>query len=111
LLFAPFLCAMIKPSLISLLLLGTIVSCQQQAAPTAATQPAASAEGARAAVAAYIKTQSNAALYQSDSARVVDVDTKWQVLVPRTDWVGRMPNAAAFEVDKQTGAVSTLKVK
>ncbi|TGD82638.1 hypothetical protein [Hymenobacter wooponensis] len=102
---------MIKLCLVFLLLLGGVVSCQPQATPTASTQPVASADAARAAVADYIKTQPNAALYQADSARIVDVDTKWQVLVPRIDWVGRMPNAAAFEVDKQTGTVSTLKVK
>ncbi|TGE08239.1 hypothetical protein [Hymenobacter fodinae] len=74
-------------------------------------QSATNAEAARAAVAAYVKSQPNAALYQLDSARVMDVDTNWQVLVPRTDWAGRMPNAAAFEVDKKTGTVTTLKVK
>jgi hypothetical protein len=42
---------------------------------------------------------------------VVDVDTHWQVLVPRTDWAQRMPNRARFEVDKQTGQVSTQPVK
>ncbi|GAB2475895.1 hypothetical protein GCM10011375_22410 [Hymenobacter qilianensis] len=55
--------------------------------------------------------QPNAALYQLDSARVLEVDDHWQILVPRTDWAGRMPNKAAFDVDKQTGAVSPLAVK
>lgn len=110
-LFAPFICAMIKPFLVFLMLLGGVVGCLPQATPTATSPSVGTADAARAAVADYLKTQPNATLYQSDSARVVDVDTKWQVLVPRTDWVGRMPNAAAFEVDKQTGAVTTLKVK
>jgi hypothetical protein len=105
---------MIKPSLVLLMLLGSAVSCQQQSTPTeptAAMQSASSAAEARAAVVRYLKDQPNAALYQTDSARVVDVETKWQVLVPRTDWAKRMPNAAAFEVDKQTGAVSGIPVK
>jgi hypothetical protein len=73
--------------------------------------PAATEAAARAAVARYIQAQPNAALYVPDSARVVDVDTHWQVLVPRTDWAQRMPNRARFEVDKQTGQVSTQPVK
>ncbi|QJX47894.1 hypothetical protein HMJ29_13455 [Hymenobacter taeanensis] len=102
---------MIKLCLVLLLGLGSLISCQPQATPMTTAQPATTEDAARAAVAAYVKTQPSAALYQSDSARVVDAETKWQVLVPRTDWAGRMPNAAAFEVDKQTGAVTTLKVK
>ncbi|MDF7814756.1 hypothetical protein [Hymenobacter sp. YC55] len=78
-----------------------------QAAPTSATTEVA----ARAAVAQHLQQQPNSALYQFDSARVTDVDTHWQVMVPRTDWAKRMPNAAAFEVDKQTGKVTTLMVK
>jgi hypothetical protein len=66
---------------------------------------------ARAAVARYLQSQPNAQLYVVDSARVVDVDTHWQVLVPRTDWAGRMPNRARFEVDKVTGTVQDLPVK
>ncbi|MBC6990115.1 hypothetical protein [Hymenobacter sp. BT491] len=110
-----------------LLALGTIFglgNCQQT--PSAADQsaqstppsaPAAVSAGApteaeaRAAVARYLQKEPNVALFQLDSARVVDVDTHWQVLVPRTDWAKRMPNAAAFDVDKQTGNVTTLRVK
>lgn len=66
---------------------------------------------ARAAVVRFIMQQPNAVLYQLDSARVLEVDDHWQILVPRTDWAGRMPNKAAFDVDKQTGAVSPLAVK
>ena len=79
----------------------------------AATAPAgASTEAAaRSAIAAYVQQQPNAALFQLDSARFMDLDTRWQVMIPRTDWAKRMPNAAAFEVDKQTGRVSTLLVK
>ena len=72
---------------------------------------ALTAEAARAAVGRYLQGQPNAALYVLDSASVVDVDTHWQVLVPRTDWAGRMPNRARFEVDKQTGQVSSAPVK
>jgi hypothetical protein len=46
-----------------------------------------------------------------DSARVNDNEATWQVLVPRTDWANRMPNRARFEVDKQTGQVSSQPVK
>ncbi|MDO7884074.1 hypothetical protein [Hymenobacter cheonanensis] len=89
-------------------------------APTTATPsaismpagtPATTPEAARAAVARYLQGQPNAARYVPDSASIVDVDAHWQVLVPRTDWAGRMPNKAAFEVDKATGAVRTLPVK
>jgi hypothetical protein len=80
-------------------------------AATSSATPAATEAAARSAVAHYIQAQPNAALYVPDSARVVDVDTHWQVLVPRTDWTQRMPNRARFEVDKQTGQVSTQPVK
>jgi hypothetical protein len=80
-------------------------------ADASSATPAPTEAAARAAVARYIQTQPNAALYVPDSARVVDVDTHWQVLVPRTDWAQRMPNRARFEVDKQTGQVSTQPVK
>ncbi|UOQ78731.1 hypothetical protein MUN84_09455 [Hymenobacter sp. 5516J-16] len=84
-----------------------------QASETATT-PAAGASteaAARAAVARFVQQQPNAALYQLDSARALEVENHWQVLVPRTDWAGRMPNKAAFEVDKQTGVVTVLAVK
>jgi hypothetical protein len=106
------------------LLLGALAvgSCQQapsttpeSAPPTTTATPAASGAAteaaARSAVGRYLQGLPNAALYQVDSASVVDVDTHWQVLVPRTDWAGRMPNKAAFEVDKKTGQVSTRAVK
>ncbi len=106
-------------------LLATLASCQTATAPTTVPAPptptlgttmpppanALTAEGARAAVGRYLQGQPNAALYVLDSASVVDVDTHWQVLVPRTDWAKRMPNKAAFEVDKPTGAVCILPVK
>jgi hypothetical protein len=85
------------------------------AAPTAAapaSTPGAPTEAAaRAAVGRFVQALPNAALYVPDSASVVDVDTHWLVLVPRTDWAKRMPNKAAFEVDKATGAVTTRPVK
>jgi hypothetical protein len=62
-------------------------------------------------VARHIQTLPNAALFVPDSARVNDNDATWQVLVPRTDWAGRMPNRARFEVNKQTGEVSSAPVK
>ncbi|OUJ72284.1 hypothetical protein [Hymenobacter crusticola] len=106
-------------------LASVLMSCQQAkpvatdapqtaAAPTEATAPTQAAlteAAAREAITRYLKGQSNANLYVVDSASVVDVDNHWQVLVPRTDWAGRMPNRAAFEVDKQTGTVRTLMVK
>jgi hypothetical protein len=112
---------------LSFLLLGAacaLAGCQQTppvtSAPTAAETPAATAsaeskplsqDDARAAVAAFIQTKPNAALFVVDSARVNDNEATWQVLVPRTDWAKRMPNAARFEVDKATGKVSTGLVK
>lgn len=106
--------------------LGLLASCQstapattsEPAADTTATAstaaPATSAPteaAARAAVARHIQTLPNAALFVPDSARVNDNEATWQVLVPRTDWAGRMPNRARFEVDKQTGQVSSAPVK
>ena len=111
--------------LFSLLALGAgvLASCQPtpnttnsaapaaEAAPAAATAPVPDEASARAAVARHIQTLPNAALYVPDSARVNNNDASWQVLVPRTDWAGRMPNRARFEVDKQTGQVSSQPVK
>jgi hypothetical protein len=108
----------------SALALGLLASCQSSA-PTSASAPAAAAPAtapaaaagapteaaARAAVARHIQTLPNAALFVPDSARVNDNDATWQVLVPRTDWANRMPNRARFEVDKQTGQVSSAPVK
>jgi len=109
-------------------LLLVLAGCQSATAPTAAGPldppaaapsaismptgtPAPTAEAARAAVARYLQGQPNATRYLPDSASIVDADAHWQVLVPRTDWVGRMPNKAAFEVDKATGQVITRPVK
>jgi hypothetical protein len=115
---------------LSFLLLGTawaLASCQQTppsastpTEPTApATTPATTAPAtaqlseadAKVAVGKFIQNQPNATLFVVDSARVNDNEATWQVLVPRTDWAKRMPNAARFEVDKTTGAVSTGMVK
>lgn len=104
---------------------GVLASCQPTANSTASTSPPAEATppaevattavateaSARAAVARHIQTLPNAELYVPDSARVNDNDASWQVLVPRTDWAGRMPNRAHFEVNKQTGQVSSQPVK
>jgi hypothetical protein len=113
-------------TLLSAALLVVLASCQSATAPTTAapaspeatattpamaTTAAPTAEAARAAVGRYLQAQPNASLYVLDSANVIDVDTHWQVLVPRTDWARRMPNKAAFEVEKGTGAVSTRPVK
>lgn len=114
----------------SALALGLLASCQSSvpasasapatAAPdTAATTAPAAAlatgapteAAARAAVARHIQGLPNAALFVPDSARVNDNNATWQVLVPRTDWANRMPNRARFEVDKQTGQVSSAPVK
>ncbi|WP_045687777.1 hypothetical protein [Hymenobacter sp. AT01-02] len=72
---------------------------------------AATEEQARAAVKRYLQAQPNAALYVPDSASVLEVETRWQILVPRRDWADRMPNRAAFEVDKLTGEVSGVPLK
>lgn len=80
---------------------------------TAPTTPAGAPTevAARAAISRHLQGQPNANLYVVDSARATDLGAYWQVLVPRTDWARRMPNRAAFEVDKQTGTVKTLPVK
>ena len=113
-----------KNTLLPLLLL-VLASCQQTppaetpaqtsapeaAAPAPAPTGAATAAEARAAVGRYLQAQPNAALFVLDSARVNDNEATWQVLVPRTDWANRMPNRARFEVNKQTGQVSSQPVK
>ena len=107
-----------KPLPFAALLLG-LAACQSpktaQQVPNPGTglptSPVASAAGAHAAVASYISRLPNQQLYVPDSARVVDAGAAYQVLVPRTDWVGRMPNRAAFEVNKASGAVTTRAVK
>lgn len=97
-----------------------LAGCQQTPAtetPPAAGPPAPPATRARteaearATLAAYLRRQPEADRYVVDSARFVEVDALWQVLVPRTDWAGRMPNRAAFTVDKLTGEVRPLPVK
>jgi hypothetical protein len=92
---------------------NTITGTSPEAAPTAAAAaaPAPTEASARAAVARHIQTLPNAALYVPDSARVNDNNISWQVLVPRTDWAGRMPNRARFEVNKRTSQVSSPPVK
>lgn len=86
----------------------------QQAPDPAAAPPAgrvATEASARAAVAYRISQLPNRQLFVPDSARVVDAGASYQVLVPRTDWAGRLPNRAAFEVDKNSGRVTPRTVK
>jgi len=108
--------------LVSTSLLVTLVACQSATAPTgptaAATAPTATAspgapttEDARTAVRRYLGLQPDSALYRLDSAAILDADASWQVLVPRTDWAGRMPNKAAFDVNKASGTVTRRAVK
>jgi len=116
-----------------ILLIGAVLlalaGCQSATAPTTASPPGApagaapsvismptgtpapTAEAARAAVARYLQGQPQATRYVPDSASIINADAHWQVLVPRTDWAQRMPNKAAFEVDKATGEVRPLPVK
>lgn len=93
-------------------------SCQSP--PTSADEPSQAAISiagapteatAKTLLSAYLQKQPQAALYQLDSMRILDVDTHWQVLVPRTDWAERMPNAAAFDIDKQSGRITTRQIK
>ncbi|MFD1467522.1 hypothetical protein ACFQ48_04735 [Hymenobacter caeli] len=110
-----------KNVLVAFLGAAALAGCQHRPAATVSTPPgppvapaagaAATEAGARAAIGRYLQGQPNAALYVLDSARTADLGAYWQVLVPRTDWARRMPNRAAFEVDKQTGAVKNLLVK
>ncbi|MCB2379621.1 hypothetical protein LGH70_18640 [Hymenobacter sp. BT635] len=107
------------------LLLGALgaASCQQTPGNDTSMLPAsaettaspdlgaATADGARSAVRRHVQALPNASLFVLDSATALEIDDHWQVLVPRTDWAGRMPNKAAFEVDKKSGAVRTLMVK
>ncbi|GAB2963189.1 hypothetical protein GCM10027048_35030 [Hymenobacter coalescens] len=111
-----------KQLLVLALPCAALLTCCQPAAQTTGTPvvrsapapPARSAgtEGeARAVLREYLRNQPQADLYVADSAALVEVDAQWQALVPRTDWVGRMPNRAAFQIDKLTGEVRPLPVK
>ncbi|WP_303310914.1 hypothetical protein [Hymenobacter sp. BT730] len=103
---------MIKPLILACGLLGGLAGCQQQTNSSATTAPTSYSEAdALSAVRKYVQEQPNAGLFVVDSASVIDAGTQWQVLVPRTDWANRMPNRAAFEVDKASGQVSTRPVK
>ncbi|MCC2545445.1 hypothetical protein LJY25_03230 [Hymenobacter sp. BT175] len=90
-------------------------SCQHNSVPTETSAAAAAgpvSQGqARAAVGMFLQDEPEAGLYLVDSASVVDAGAQWQVLVPRTDWRNRMPNRAAFDVNKQTGTVTRRAVK
>ncbi|OWP62988.1 hypothetical protein CDA63_11430 [Hymenobacter amundsenii] len=79
--------------------------------PASAAVPVTTEAAARAAVGSYVQALPEHDLYQTDSASVMEAGAQFQVLVPRTDWAGRMPNKAAFNVDKQTGAVTEQLVK
>ncbi|AHJ96788.1 hypothetical protein [Hymenobacter swuensis] len=59
----------------------------------------------------YFRSQPDSAVYQLNTLQVMEAGPHWQVLVKRSDRVGRMPDNSAIEVDKQTGAVSTVMVK
>lgn len=105
--------------LIAIWLGVTLAACQSATTPTAQTTArqaptptaALATEAARAAVRRYLGTQPDSALYVLSSATILDADASWQVLVPRTDWANRMPNKAAFDVDKATGTVARRAVK
>lgn len=100
---------------------GLLAGCQQppateqapvvQSAPAPLTTGAATEAEARATLTRYLQQQPQADRYVVDSVRLVEVDAVWQAMVPRSDWKGRMPNAAAFEIDKLTGAVRVLPVR
>ncbi|OON67854.1 hypothetical protein [Hymenobacter sp. CRA2] len=110
-----------KLLLSALPVVAAFASCQQaatnpdtpvvQSAPAPTDGGAATEGAARAALRRYIQGQPQANLYVVDSAALVEVDAEWQALVPRTDWAGRMPNRAAFQIDKLTGEVRPRPVK
>ncbi|WP_156126286.1 hypothetical protein [Hymenobacter sp. DG25B] len=102
---------MIKSLILAGSLLVGLAGCQPKTPPTTPAQTSYSQADALSAVRRYVLAQPNASLFVVDSASVVDAGPQWQVLVPRTDWAGRMPNRAAFEVSKTTGQVSTRPVK
>ena len=100
-------------------LLLALAACQSASTPAAHTAAgpsptgtgAPTTEDARTAVRHYLGLQPDSALYRLDSAAILDADASWQVLVPRTDWAGRMPNKAAFDVNKASGTVTRRAVK
>ena len=105
--------------LLSLSILSLLASCTspQQAtteapAATAATPAAPITETQAATIATrYFRSQPDSAVYQLNTLRVIEAGPHWQVLVKRSDRAGMMPDNSAIEVDKQTGAVSTVRVK
>lgn len=105
-----------------LLLLAT--ACTTPPADTATTpatitpepdaQPATGAiTEARAAELAtrYFRSQPDSAVYLLNTLQVLEAGTNWQALVKRSDRVGIMPDNSAIAIDKQTGAISAVRVK
>ena len=97
-------------------LLAACTSPQQttnEAPAAAAATPAAPVTEKQAATIAtrYFRTQPDSAVYQLNTLRVMEAGPHWQVLVKRSDRAGMMPDNSAIEVDKQTGAISTVRVK
>ena len=90
------------------------------ATTSAATPPESAAlpatgpiDEARAAELAtqYFRSQPDSAVYLLNTLRVMEAGTSWQALVKRSDRVGIMPDNSAIDIDKQTGAISAVRVK
>jgi len=104
---------------LSVLLLAAACTSPQQTTTTeapvsteAATDATPVTETQAATIATrYFRSQADSAVYQLNTLQVMEAGPHWQVLVKRSDRVGRMPDNSAIEIDKQTGAVSTVMVK
>ncbi|RSK47033.1 hypothetical protein [Hymenobacter rigui] len=81
------------------------------AVPDATTAGAITQEQATVLATRYFRSLPDSAVYQLPTMRLMDAGPRWQVLVKRTDRVGRMPDGSAIEIDKQSGSISTVPVK
>ncbi|MBT9393850.1 hypothetical protein KLP40_11815 [Hymenobacter sp. NST-14] len=103
---------LLLPTLLLLATACTTAPPDSTTAPAAipASQPLNEARAAERA-ARYFRSQPDSAVYLLPTLRVLDAGTSWQALVKRSDRVGVMPDNAAIDIDKQTGAISPVRVK
>lgn len=79
--------------------------------PTASGTEVATEQQATVVATRYFRSLPDSAVYLVPTMRVMDAGPRWQVLVKRSDRVNTRPDNSAIEIDKQTGAISTVAVK
>ncbi|MFD2786658.1 hypothetical protein [Hymenobacter rubripertinctus] len=59
----------------------------------------------------YFRSRPDSAVYLLSTLRVLDAGPSWQAQVKRAECVGILPDNSAVAINKQTGAVSPVRVK